>query len=246
MTLTLDPLPPPPHLPRLSLEEAAVAPPSAEVTAHLIDCAGCRAYVETLRENAARFLRAHPADRFLSRIAWRDRSPARSWLPAASLLAAVAAGTLALLVLLPEPSRGPAPIPLQAIQLKGSLVSTFVQREGRAISLHAGDVLHPNDAVRFVVRAEQAGFATVLERDPQGRVTVIAPFGAARPQPVAPGTTALADSAILDATVGTDHFVAVFSTEPFSIAPLVEALSTSQELACEGCRVETLEFDKSP
>jgi hypothetical protein len=246
VSLTLDPLPPLQHLPRLTLEEAAVAPPSAEVTTHLIGCASCRTYVETLRENAARFLRAHPTDRFLSQLAWRSRGPARSWLPAASLLATAAAGALALLLLLPDPSPAHPPAALQAVQLKGSLVSTFVQRQGQAISLRAGDALHPNDAVRFVVRAEQAGFAAVLERDPDGRVTVIAPFGATRPQPVAPGSTALPDSAILDSTVGKDHFVAVFSTEPFAIAPLMDALSTSQVIACEGCRVETLEFDKSP
>lgn len=246
MTFTLDPLPPPPHLPRLALEEAAATSPTAEVATHLVECASCRTYVEALRENAAGFLRAHPTDRFLSQIAWRGRSPARSWLPAAGLLATTAAGVLAVLLLLPEPSSEHPAVPARAVQLKGSLVSTFVQRQGEAIPLRSGDALHPNDAVRFVVRADQAGFAAVLERDPNGRVTVIAPFGAARPQPVSPGSTALADSAILDSTVGKDHFVAVFSTEPFAITPLVEALSTAQEISCQSCRVETLEFDKSP
>jgi hypothetical protein len=75
---------------------------------------------------------------------------------------------------------------------------------------------------------------------------VVAPFGASRPQSVAPGSTALADSAVLDSTVGKDHFVAVFSTEPFALSPLVEALSADRELPCKDCRVETLEFDKHP
>jgi hypothetical protein len=241
VTFTLDPLPPPPHMPRLALEEAAVTSPPDEVAAHLVDCASCRTYVETLRANAARFLSAHPPERFLSQIARRRKSPARNWLPAAGLLATTAAGALAVMTLLPKLSTE-----RPAIQLKGSLVSTFVQRQGEAIPLRTGDALHPNDAVRFVVKAEQAGFAAVLERDPSGRVTVIAPFGAARPQPVSPGSTALADSAILDSTVGKDHFVAIFSTEPFALAPLVDALSTAQELPCRSCRVETLEFDKSP
>jgi hypothetical protein len=132
------------------------------------------------------------------------------------------------------------------MQFKGSLVSTYVQRQGEAVPLHAGDALHPKDAVRFVVRAEQPGFAAVLERDPEGHVTVIAPFGAARPQPVSPGSTALADSAILDSTLGRDHFVAVFSSDPFTLAPLVEALAAERSIDCQGCQVEVLEFDKHP
>ena len=246
MTLTLDPLPPPSHLPRLALEEAAIAAPPHEIATHLSGCASCQTYVQSLRNNAAQFLRAHPSERFLSQLASRHRNRSRPWLAPVGILTAIAAGAFALLALWPATSPGPRSPAQRALQFKGSLVSTYVQRQGEAVPLRAGDALHPKDAVRFVVRAEQSGFAAVLERDPDGHVTVIAPFGAARPQPVSPGSTALADSAILDSTLGRDQFVAVFSPEAFTLAPLVEALSAERSIDCQGCQVEVLEFDKHP
>jgi hypothetical protein len=241
---------PPPHLSRLALDEAAVAAPPPEVAAHLGDCVSCRTYVQTLRANAAEFLRSHPSERFLSQIALRPRRRPRLWLAVVGLPAA-AAVAFAVLALRPgmdeqAHSRTRQPGSAVAVALKGPLVSTFVQRQGEAVALRAGDVLHPKDALRFVVRSEEAGYAAVFERDPDGKVTVVAPYGAAQPQAVSAGSTALADSAVLDSTLGRDRFVAIFSAEPFEISPVIQALSSQREIACPGCRVEALEYDKSP
>ena len=62
--------------------------------------------------------------------------------------------------------------------------------------------MRAGDAIRFVVRLDRAGYAAVFERDATGRIAVVAPFGATEPQAVPAGSTALADSAVLDATPG--------------------------------------------
>jgi len=241
MSLTLNPLPPS-HLPRLSLDEASVSPPPPEIASHLAACDGCRTYVDALRQNAAEFLRSHPSDRFLGQVSRAQNTPSPRWIPAISVLASMAVGGIVAFAVWRGDAAGVRP----GLQFKGSLVSTYVQRQGEAVQLRAGEALHPKDAVRFVVRAEQPGFAAVLERDSQGRVTVIAPFGAESAQPVGTGSTPLPDSAILDSTLGTDRFVAVLSPEPLALGPLVQSLSAGRSIDCTGCQVEILEFDKRP
>jgi hypothetical protein len=243
VNLALDPLPPPAHLPRLALEEAVAGPVAPTVSAHLAECAGCRGYVDVLRGNSARFLAAHPSDRFLAQLDRREARPARGWIPLAGVAAAMAVGGLVAFTFWRD---SPGPTARAGVQFKGALVSPYVQRQNEAVPLRAGDELHPKDAVRFVVRAQAAGYAAVLERDPQGRVTVVAPFGAGEAQAVGTGSTALPDSAILDSTVGTDRFVAVLSPHPLALGPIVEALAAGRPIDCSGCQVELLDFDKRP
>jgi len=154
------------------------------------------------------------------------------------VVAAASVAAVLLVFLLPRTPSGPA------VLFKGSLVSISLKRGEQVTSLRDGDVLREGDALRFSVKTERAGHALVLNRDGQGKVTVVAPFNAKAPQGVPEGTTVLDDSAVLDATRGKETFVTVFAPAAFEVASVTRQLEAGQPVTCSGCVVEVSTFDK--
>jgi len=224
--------------PAVELERVSAGDDVPAVSAHVSTCEACRTYVERLTHESAAFVSARPAERFLSQLETRAKTPAPR--PSRGLLVVSIASVAALLLvfLLPRTPSGPA------VLFKGALVSISLKRGDQVSSLRDGDVLREGDALRFSVKTEHAGHALVLNRDGQGKVTVVAPFNARAPQGVPEGTTVLDDSAVLDATKGEETFVTVFAPTPFDVASVVKQLEAGQPVTCSGCVVEVSTFDK--
>ncbi len=209
------------------------------------ECAGCRAYVDTLRGHTARFLAAHPSDRFLVQLSRRDTRPrpaagSRWW----ASLTAMALGALITFAFWRD---GPGQGARSGLQFKGPLVSTYVQRQGEAVPLRAGDALHPKDALRFVVRAEEPGYRGGLRARPRGTCdggrALRCHCGANRWGPGAPPFPTR--QSWIPRSAPTISWPSS-RPQPLALGPLVETLSAGQAIDCNGCRVELLDFDKRP
>lgn len=234
MTLPTLPVRGPDCPPAIDLERVAAGEDLAQVRAHLPGCEACRHAVDELEAGARAFLAARPAERFLGQLEARRQRP-RSWWPVV-FAAAAAALVLGVVTLVP---RADPPV-----RFKGSLLTVTAKREGVVKTLADGDTLREGDALRFSVTTAVAGHAVVLERDGQGKVTVVAPFGAAAPQAIGEGTTVLDDAAELDATKGRETFVVVFAPRAFEVAAVVKQLEAGAQVTCGGCAVEVRSFEK--
>lgn len=214
----------------MSVGETAVSP-------HVESCAACGGYLAALRSSADAFVKARPKELFTQQVARRAEGSARkSWRGAS---AAAAFAVVAVLVVLVLPNREPG------VTFKGD-VTVHVKRGDQTFVAKADEPLLTNDAIRFSVHTA-AGYAAVLERDPSGAVTVVAPFGANLPQKVNDGTTTLEDSAVLDGASGKESFIAVFSEEPFDVQKVAKELEAQGSLrTCDGCATKTLTYDKKP
>jgi len=226
--------------PPASIEQLASGEVSGDaLAAHVSGCASCQAELAKLQEEQRAFLAARPKELFVAQV---ERRAARSRRGPAKMLAVAMAGAGALAVLLIAQQR-----PVEnRVSFKGALASIHVQRAGTEHALGAGEALHPKDALRFVIHAERAGYAAVFERDAQGTVAVVAPYNAKNPQAIAPGSTALPDSAVLDAVPGTESFFSVYSPEPFDIAAITTQLAAGTAIDCRPCTVELSRFEKQP
>ena len=208
------------------------------VGAHVPTCDACRSYVERLAQESTAFVSARPAERFLSQLEARVSAPAPKRTRGLVVVSLASLAAVLLVLLLPPTPTGPA------VLFKGSLVSISLKRGDQVSALREGDLLREGDALRFSVKSERPGHALVLNRDGQGKVTVVAPFNAKAPQGVPEGTTVLDDSAVLDATKGKETFVTVFAPAPFDVASVVGQLETGQRVTCSACVVEVSTFDK--
>jgi hypothetical protein len=222
--------------PAVDLERASAGDDVPTVSAHLLTCESCRTCVERLARESEAFVSARPAERFLAQLEGRKQAPARSPRLVVATVVAVAVGLL--VFLFPRTATRPA------IVFKGSLVSLSLKRGTQVMSVREGDVLREGDALRFSVKAPRKGYALVLNRDGQGKVTVVAPFNATAPQGVAEGTTVLDDSAVLDATKGKEVFVTVFAPVAFDVGSIMKQLEAGKPVTCDGCVVEVSTFDK--
>ncbi|MDP1916320.1 MAG: DUF4384 domain-containing protein [Myxococcales bacterium] len=224
--------------PAVELERVSAGEDVPAVSAHVSTCEACRTYVERLTHESTAFVSARPAERFLSQLETRATTPAPKRSRGLLVVSLASVAALLLVLLLPRIPSGPA------VLFKGSLVSISLKRGDQVTALRDGDVLREGDALRFSVKSERAGHALVLNRDGQGKVTVVAPFNARAPQGVPEGTTVLDDSAVLDATRGKETFVTVFAPTPFDVASVVKQLEAGQPVTCTGCVVEVSTFDK--
>lgn len=225
--------------PAVDLEQYAAGALSS-LEGHVAGCSACSTYVAEVKAVSEAFVRARPAERFLSQLEARERHPVRSrrgWVVAVAGVAGVAALALVGLVVLRAPVE-------RGVTFKGALVTITFKRGDAMGTLERGATVSPGDALRFSVKADRPGYALVLERDGQGKVAVVAPFNASAPQRVGAGTTVLDDSAVLDASPGPETFVTVFAEKAFEVAPLVQQLEANRPVTCGGCTVETSSFDK--
>lgn len=224
--------------PAVELERVSAGEEVPAVAAHLPTCEACRSSVERLTLESTAFVAARPADRFLNQLEARAKAPAPTRSRGRVVVAIASVAALLLVFVLLRPPTAPA------VLFKGSLVSISLKRGAQLMSLREGDVLREGDALRFSVKTERAGHALVLNRDGEGKVTVVAPFNATTPQGVSGGTTVLDDSAVLDATRGKETFVTVFAPTAFDVASVVKQLEAGQPVTCSGCVVEVSTFDK--
>ncbi len=221
----------------VELERVSAGEDVPAVSAHLPTCDACRSYVERLANETGAFVAARPAERFLSQLEARGSAPTPKRSRGVLVVSLASVAAVLLVFLLPR-------TPTQPVLFKGSLVSISLKRGDQVSSLREGDLLREGDALRFSVKTERAGHALVLNRDGQGKVTVVAPFNAKAPQGVPEGTTVLDDSAVLDATKGKETFVTVFAPTPFDVASVVTQFEAGQPVTCSGCVVEMSTFEK--
>lgn len=224
---------------------SADEPDAAWVAPHLETCPRCAPYVSGLKAQREAFLKARPTDRFVDQLsragAERGRERSHWWLLVP--MGALAVGLMTVVVRPPER-------PETGFTFKGARVSVYAQRGSAPPRVITPDEpLVAGDAVRFQILSDEPGFAAVLERDAVGEVSVIAPFGADRPQPVIAGTTTLDDSAILDDSVGRVSFVTIFAPAAFDLPRLAAALASHgeeglAEVPCDGCRIDVLRYEK--
>ncbi|AKJ08376.1 uncharacterized protein DUF4384 [Archangium gephyra] len=203
-----------------------------------------RARLAELRADSEAFLVRHPPAAFVARLEPAPRGSTRRWglLLGPALAACVAA---VLVALPPRPEEAPP-----AYVAKGGLVlGVYRLREGTGVPVEPGETLAAGDALRFEVKAGANGYVAVLSRDGAGRVTVYHPYGGAAAVAYTPQQPVLPGSIELDGTPGAEELYALFSPEPFALAPAVEALSsgTPLESALPGAvRISRARFDKRP
>ena len=210
---------------------AALKPTDAQAAhAHLETCAQCTAQWATLQEDKARFEqfvmpRTLPKiEAALVPVPWAQQLLAR-WkmlIPVASLagVVAIALGVMA------QPS---APEPAAYVGIKGAAVPTVqvvAQRPSVGqFPVKAGTALKPQDRIRFVVEPATANYLLIASQDAAGVFTVYHPFGGSQSTKATTGE--LPGSVELDATVGPETLVAVFSLAPVTAQTVKTALASN-------------------
>lgn len=210
---------------------------------HVEGCAECGRYVRALTANAEAFQKARPPELFLRQVAQRParQAPFRWWpalLPAAL---AVGLGMLFIPKLFATP---------EAVRFKGGAFRAFVKRgHTEPAPVRMDQTLAAGDELRFAFQANRDGYLAVFELDGTERVELRFPPapGASR---ITAGTTLLPGAIALDASVGPEWFVSVFSTEPLDVETLSEQLKGQSRhprinLDCERCDIETLRIAKA-
>jgi hypothetical protein len=213
------------------LAEEPVARSEEEVAGHLAACSACRARLDALAQERARYLQRHPVDTFTRAVVERSAqarpNPQRSrWLSPLVASAGIAA-TVALLwglrapspsAFSPSSSEPAASVP--AIRFKGSVgFEVHVKRAARSVRVQDGDVLTAGDQLAFIHVLPRARHLLLLGIDDAGAVTRYFPTDAAPSVSlVEAGRQQLAVGVELDARKGEERLFALFSDRP-----LVEA-----------------------
>jgi hypothetical protein len=223
------------HPTDLELERALLGE-SVAAASHLSGCEQCAPRVAWMKELGQHF-DAHVYPRLRARLVDRATTPPpRRWWPFAVLVPIAAAALLFVLV-----PRGPSP---DYIGLKGGNLGTLevYLGDGRAgRRLMSGDVVHPQDGLRFFVIAPQHD-AFVFTVDATGRVSALYPEQGGAPvraEGLLPG------GAVLDETTGPERVFAVFPTRPMTFdevrAAAAQAFAHPSEQAVR--EVERLPLD---
>jgi hypothetical protein len=228
-------------LERLLIDEPQSPTTCAAARAHLASCERCSRRSEALAAEPAQTLDpawlSRPAPPRHARRGFDTRWRVRARLGAGALTLAAAAALVLTLRAKPEMS------PSDETQTKGGgfLLELVARRaDGHVAPVFEGSVLHPDDAVRFLVTTPEAGQLAVLGFDSAGTVSIYAPAA-----PTAKGGPhALPGSIVLDATLGTERFVAVLCREALDATTLKRAALSG---ALPGaCRQTSLTIKKAP
>ena len=181
----------------------------APAVVHLETCATCRARLVELEAASRPFLSDRPARRSPAPRARRRWA----WLGATTALAGAAA-----FALWTRPTA-------ERTRFKGGPVLEVIVRhgDGRVESISPGAALAPNDAIRFRLSTQTAGFLSIVGLDAAGHVTPYVPTtGAALAVPAGKGQL-LDGSIILDDTPGSERVVALHCAKPIDIDAAVAA-----------------------
>jgi hypothetical protein len=231
----------------LSVAEAAAA------KQHLETCTSCQRHWKELnddKQHFEQFVFARTLPKIEARLvrapaAWFERLKLWLVLPAAGL---VAAAVVALLVFAPRTSTDDqAYVGLKGLQAPSFEI--FALRDGGSpFEVRRGAKLLPNDRIRFVVNPGSAKYLLIASRDGAGAFTVYFPFDASQSAKLEPaaGVIELPRAVELDAVVGPEHVVAVFSDAPVTADEVKAALL--RDLAAPkvaGATVVTHDFVKT-
>ncbi len=178
-----------------------------------------QARLAELRADSAAFLTQHPPGPLVAKYEQSRPKPWwRSWLP---LVAVAAAALLLIVMLVPgEPETA----------VKGDLVfSAWTKTGERAERVKRWEALKAGDQVRFELRAPKPGYLAVVSRDGSGHVTVYHPFGEAQAAPYLPSEAMLPGAIALDEVKGRERVWAIYSEQPFPLAPIVDQLERTGE-----------------
>jgi hypothetical protein len=227
--------------------EAFMAGESATLAQHVGGCPSCGAYLTALRTERDAFNRMRPPELFLGQVERRAaQAPRRRtwWWLSLVPFAAAAAVVLALVAFPQHRDDG--------VTLKGPPFHVLVKRDdGGSERVRADQVLQAGDALRFMFDVTAAGQVAILDLDGTERVTTFYPANGTASAPVGAGADVLLPgSTVLDGAPGPEWLIAVFSAEPFDIAPLAaqlrgQSLRPSLELSCPGCQISTLRIGKA-
>lgn len=160
------------------------------------------------------------------------QSASRPQQRAAWVTAAAVVAVLAVVVTRSGPGTpGPAPTGDTSVAAyergKGADVALVVYRSSStgAVLLADGDVASAGDVVRVGYRVARAGFGAIVSVDGRGAVTQHWPAVGARAAALEPGETVLLDGGFeLDDAPRLERFFLVAATEPFDLAPVLDAL----------------------
>ncbi|GMU62456.1 MAG: hypothetical protein AMXMBFR34_42190 [Myxococcaceae bacterium] len=217
----------------LLLLSALAAGEANEAKAHLDTCEACRTRWRELNEDKQKFEQFVFA-RTLPKVEARlvkeraqggffERFRVMWLLPAMGVAAAAVFGVVAL--------TGPGTQTEDELYIgvKGASPSLEVValRGETQFPVKSGAELKPKDRIRFVVNPAGAQYVLIASRDGAGVFTVYHPFGAAESvklDSALPKKLELPGSVELDDTLGTEHLVAVFSSQPVKSADVEAAL----------------------
>lgn len=234
----------------LLLLSALTAPETNDAKQHLDGCEDCRTRWRELNEDKQRFeqfvfARTLPkvearvaAERggFLSRFKLKFLVPAM-------VLAAAAAGVVF--------TTGPGTQTEDDayVGIKGQPTFELFAKRGQSGVFPVGPevALHPGDRIGFMINPAGSKYLLVASQDGAGVFSVYHPFGAQVSQPLADvkAKLELPGSVELDATLGAERVVAVFSEEPLKAEEIEAALKAStQHPKLPGARFVVREFHK--
>lgn len=132
---------------------------------------------------------------------------------------------------------------------KPSLEVFALRGDGAAFEVKPGAQLQPKDRIRFVVNPASAKYLLIASKDGAGAFSVYYPFGAQQSERLeasVPKRVELPKAVELDATLGTERLVAVFSDAPVKAADVEAALKTNASAPkIEGAQVVSWEFVKA-
>ncbi len=245
---------------------------SPSATAALPECPHCRARFEEAAALAREF-HTHIFPRTLpcihERVAaasvpfWRRRLDLlRPWLTAPLATVTVAAILFAVWPRAERPFSVPAGDELAtAVEPDASLVDEppelrtkstapfsprlLLRRGANVQRIDDGAIVHPGDALAFLVDPGPSRFALVLSIDGGRQISVYSPYAGATsaPVPASSLSTALQPSITLDATLGPERIWLLVSDAPLPVAlfrPTLEHLAASGATAVERATIATL------
>ena len=194
--------------------------PRPELERHAEACQGCAARLEEALRSADTFRReVFPAT--LDAVVERSRP----WRPRAWMLAPIPALAAAAVVLLLVRTGSPPP---DYVGVKGGLALAVYVRDGGGESARAasdGQVVAPDAALRFEVRAAQACHLWLLSVDASGQVSRLHP--AIGDPPSVKGDTVLPGGAMLDGTPGPERVFAVCTPSPLPFSEVERIARTA-------------------
>lgn len=236
----------------LLMLDALKAEESAEAKSHLETCPHCKQRWAELNEDKLRFEQfvmprtlakveasLSPPKPFFERLAgsWRSLMP----------VAGLAAAALAAVLVSKSQTEDDVYVGTKGAA-RPSLEVVASRPGGEQVKVRPGStVLHPKDRIRFVVTPGAFEYVLIASRDGAGTFTVYHPFNGAQSARLAPGAHELPGAVELDAAVGRERLVAVFSKQPVESAAVQAALAAAPEApSVQGAEVVSWEFEKQP
>jgi hypothetical protein len=211
---------------------------AAAARTHLSDCDRCQHRLAIIERERNDFMRAHPSPKFEPGER-KVGTGGRPWLAAAALV--LVAGALSLL-------RGGADQTTEPRGIKGgSALGFYVKHGGAIVRGGNGQVVHPGDQLRFVVRSTKRNMA-IVSIDGGDNVSIYFPAGSRTATVKADQDLALPESIRLDGVLGRETIYSLFCDGPTDLGGVRERLRAQPAGVpiVSGCEVVSLTISKVP